>query len=200
MTSNLSDSFVVENTVSFVQKTDSRLRRSSVQGMARACGARHFHFFGVPLNAIFCLSKNGSSVEVSKGPNRKMLSSRALFCVALAVIACASVGERSLHDVVVLHLAAAAGWVPGVYGASATVVGTSSVGLGQRCSGPQRIFCTRGYPCDGWDRSAATCAAAVRARTTGCHSRRRRASGRRGERGFLRRGHFAEDRQSGTHV
>ena len=54
MTSNLSDSFVVENTVSFVQKTDSRLRRSSVQGMARACGARHFHFFGVPLNAIFC--------------------------------------------------------------------------------------------------------------------------------------------------
>ena len=50
---------------------------------------------------------------------RKMLSSRALFCVALAVIACASVGEHSLHDVVVPHLAAAAGYVPGVYGASA---------------------------------------------------------------------------------
>lgn len=50
---------------------------------------------------------------------RKMLSSRALFCVALAVIACASVGEYSLHDVVVPHLAAAAGYVPGVYGASA---------------------------------------------------------------------------------
>ena len=36
LTSNLSDSFVVENTVSFVQKTDSaRLRGSPVQGMAR---------------------------------------------------------------------------------------------------------------------------------------------------------------------
>ena len=118
-------------------------------------------------------------------PISKMLSSRALFCVALAVIACASVGERSLYDVVVLHLAAAAGSVPGVYGAGAQSEPLPTVG-------PTEDFAQEDI--------LAMAGTAVRARMAGCHSQRRRASGRRGERGFLRQKHFAEDRQCGTHI
>ena len=68
LTAYLSDLFVMENTVSFVQKRDSRLRRSSTSGVARACGARHFHFFGVPLNAIFCPGR-GTSFNLKANVN-----------------------------------------------------------------------------------------------------------------------------------